>query len=304
MNDQRKVHLALTVVSVMFGLSYILTKLIINEVPPQAWAFYRVVIAAATLLPFILDRRILPAFKLPRLWLSGFFGIVLNQLLFAEGLKRTTPSHSSLINACIPAITLVLSIAAARETWNPRRTTGIAIAIIGVLVLIGRPQGGQLFGDLLTLANVLSFSIFFVISQPLARKYPALALTGVYLLEGVLLLGLNLGLHSAFDPAATLVHSLLKAPLATHALMIGVAIQSTTVTYTLNTWALGRATPSQVAAYVTLQPVVATLLSAAFFHERLGWAFVPAFVMITGGVFLSSLRWRRTKAAQAAAAHS
>ena len=304
LTDQRKLHIALGTVAVMFGVSYVLTKLIVNDVPPQAWAFYRVVIAAATLFPFVLDRRLLPALKLPRLWLAGLFGIVLNQVFFVEGLKRTTSSHSALINACIPAITLGLSIAAAREAWHARRAAGIAIAITGVLVLIGRPQGGQLFGDLLTLANVLSFSLFFVIGSPLARTYPPLALTGFYLLEGVVILGLNLLLRSMLDPTAGLVHALVAAPPATHLLMIIVAIQSTTIPYALNIWALGRASPSQVAAYVTLQPVVTALVSAAFLHEQLGHAFIPAFLLIATGVFLSGLKTRRRKENLATTAHS
>ena len=34
----------------------------------------------------------------------------LNQVLFIEGLARTTPTHSSLINATIPVNTLLLAV--------------------------------------------------------------------------------------------------------------------------------------------------------------------------------------------------
>lgn len=284
----------------MFGVSYVLTKIILTSVAVEVWAFWRVIVASLTLLPFVYISwpKLVPALRSPRIYLAGLFGVALNQLFFAEGLQRTTPSHSALINSCIPVVTLILSIFFKRETWSLRKTLGILCAMAGVAVLIGTPTGGppaggQLSGDLLTLLNVTSFSIFLVMSQPLAKTLPSLGLTGFYLLEGVFILGLNVFLHESISDKH-LLSTWTHASKSIHALMIFVAIQSTTITYVLNNWALRRATPSQVATYITLQPVIATLMGTLLLGEHLRPVFFPALLLVAGGV-LFSVAGRRAK---------
>lgn len=305
MSERAQTHLALATVSFLFGTSYVLTKIILASIPAHAWAFYRLVIASLTLAPFLFTQRFdwVALLKNPRLWVCGLFGIALNQLLFAEGLQRTIPSHSSLINATIPAITLVIAIAARAERWNARRAFGIACAMAGVFVLIAlSDRAGQtgsnstLTGDLLTLANVCSFSLFLVISRPLAKGYPAAALTGYYVIEGALLLGINLAVRAILEPSSQPLTTLTRASLKLHLLMVLVAVTSTTFTYLLNNWALKRAAPSQVAAYITLQPIVATTMAYLFYDQKIPSSFLPAFCLVVAGVTIAALQRRPTVA--------
>src|SRR5262249_20570374 len=112
-----RVGAALVAVQLFFGVHYFTAKLALGYVPARAWATLRIVGAAVALAAWQLARRKgRPARgDLPRLALYAFFGIVLNQVLFAEGLARTTPSHSAILNSLIPVMTLGIAILAGKE---------------------------------------------------------------------------------------------------------------------------------------------------------------------------------------------
>src|SRR4030095_7936614 len=99
---------------------------------------------------------------LPRLLLAALLGVVLNQVLFTEGLARTSPAHSAVINAGIPTWTMVIATLCGQERLSLRRGGAIALAPTGVGCLLKVAQIGAtgaglattvLVGDLLTLGN-------------------------------------------------------------------------------------------------------------------------------------------------------
>jgi drug/metabolite transporter (DMT)-like permease len=63
-----------------------------------------------------------------------------------------------------------------------------------------------------------------------------------------------------------------------------VIVFCTVIPYFLNSWALARTDASRVAAYVFLQPVIATALAVAVLGERPGWRTAIAAALIFGGL--------------------
>jgi len=56
--------------------------------------------------------------------------------------------------------------------------------------------------------------------------------------------------------------------------------------FLLWTWALSRLTPTQVAVYVNLNPIVAALLAILLLGERRSLLFVAGFLAVVTGVLL------------------
>jgi drug/metabolite transporter (DMT)-like permease len=69
-----------------------------------------------------------------------------------------------------------------------------------------------------------------------------------------------------------------------------IAIVGTALPYFLNAWAIARVSPSTVAVFVYLQPVIGYLTAVAFLGERTGPSFVLAAGLIFAGVFLVTRR--------------
>jgi drug/metabolite transporter (DMT)-like permease len=100
------------------------------------------------------------------LFLFGSAGIAGFNLLAFAGLEHTTPEHAALIVATSPLITLLASAALARKA--PSRTTFffVLLALLGVLIVIGRGDPAAVFngglngGDLLVLVGTASFVVY------------------------------------------------------------------------------------------------------------------------------------------------
>ena len=62
--------------------------------------------------------------------------------------------------------------------------------------------------------------------------------------------------------------------------------------YYLNAWALGRVSPSTVAVYIYLQPLIAFSVAPLLLGERLSWRTIVAAVLIFAGVLVVTRRGR------------
>ncbi|HKY32842.1 MAG TPA: DMT family transporter [Candidatus Polarisedimenticolia bacterium] len=282
---------ALVAVQTFFALHYVAAKFIMDHVPPRAWATVRILSAATLLMAFVLATRRSRMPRAPRdlaaIALFSVFGVVINQVCFVEGLVRTTTSHSAIINTSIPVATLLIALLMGRERLTGRKAAGIALSLSGVLYLIG--HGGMalgdqvVLGDLLNLANALSYSFFLVISRPILQRHSSLAVTAELLAfgaVGVSLLGA--GQLSRVDPATL--------PASVWWTGAFVVLFATVAAYLLNAWALKRVESSSVALFIYLQPIIASLAALVLRGERLGPETFIAAALIFAGVALGLQR--------------
>jgi drug/metabolite transporter (DMT)-like permease len=282
-----RVHGALVLVQVFFGLHYLAAKVVLTEIPPRLWALIRVGCGALVL--FLLVRvagKRLPSDgkTLAKLAFCALFGVVINQICFVEGLSRTTPIHSSIINTTIPVGTLIFAVLLGRERASTRKILSLAVAIAGVLLVI-RPQASdlaevRLVGDLLTLINAMSFSLFLVISKRLLSRVDSLAATTVLLgfgTLGMLVPGLSAG--AGFEIG--------RVSPTTWGLGALIVVFPTALAYLLNFWSLARLDSSVVAFFIYLQPLIATSLSVLLLGEKLHGATIAGAGLIFGAVYLA-----------------
>lgn len=303
-SDRARVIAALVVVQLFFGVHYLMAKVLLVTIPPRVWAPIRVAGAAAILVtaasamgrPFPRERG-----DLGRLALFSVFGVIINQICFVEGLHRTTPTHSALINTWIPVGTLLFAVILRREGMTWRKGASLALALAGVLLVIrpdrGSRGGATLAGDLLTLINGTSYAFFLVISKRILSRTDPLAATAVLLIFGTAGIGL-IGLPSllAFDPTGV--------PASVWGLGALIVLFPTAGAYFLIYWALARAESSLVALFIYLQPLVAGLLSAVLLGERPSATTYAGAGLLFAGVWLATRPRRASRASSSAATAS
>ncbi|MBL8728666.1 MAG: DMT family transporter [Planctomycetes bacterium] len=299
-----RVHLALITVSVLFGANYVFTKRILAAVPPQSWVLFRIAAATLVMVPLALALR--PRRALPRgkVWLgllvASFFGVVLNQVLFTEGMARTTPEHSAVVNACIPTWTLLVAVCAGQERLGRLRVLAIGCALGGVFYLLGVDQmllgqgppvfasGASVLGDLLTMGNGVAFAVHLVMMRRLGREVDPWLATAVMFVAATAMIG------SWSGPQIEAAHVDAVRCSPTLWFAIYAVLFATVLTYLLNTWALRHAHSSQVALYINVQPLVAASLGTALGAPLPGHRFFVALVFVAAGL------WLQTRAARAA----
>jgi drug/metabolite transporter (DMT)-like permease len=283
----------LILVQVLFGIHYFAAKLVLAEIPPRAWAGLRVGSAALLLLPLaflISGRRAVPApGDLAKLAGLSIFGVVINQWAFVEGLSRTTITHSALINTGIPVVTLILAVALGQERADPRKVASILLAVLGVLILLRVDSGvwdGATSGDLITLVNATSFSLFLVLSRPLLARLDALMATGfLFAFGSLMLLPLGASLWGEIPFARLSSTTWLAAAY--------VVFGATVLAYSLNYIALRRVESSVVALFILLQPLLAATADVWLMGSPWTARLTLATLFIGGGVMATLLAGRR-----------
>ena len=282
-----KVFGALVLVQIIFGVHYFASKLVLEMMPPRAWAAIRILGGAGLLALYnLLFLRRLPNSRgdVGRLALYAVLGVVLNQVLFVEGLSRTSPSHSAIINSVIPVATLAFAILLGRERRTARRLAAIVVACASVLLLLRienfRFEETWVRGDLLTLGNACSFSVFLVLSRNLLRRTHPLAATSW-------LLGFGAVGITALGASPLAEVSFAALPGRFWWLAAYIIVFATALAYFLNYYALQHVESSMVALFIYLQAPIATMLSFLHQGETPTLRFLVAAAGIFAGIYLA-----------------
>lgn len=285
----------LVLVQILFGINYVVSKVVVLALPPLIWASSRAIVIA-TIMLFLagLLRRPQPDWTprvIGRLVLLSLFGIVINQSLFLTGLRLTTSTNSAILCTLIPVFTLLIVTVRGQEKVTKEKLLGFLVAFFGVLVLF-HIENFQLKhqtakGDLFIVLNALSFAIFLSLGRKMFRDFDGLWMTGLLFLFGSLgLFILSIPEWMVFNPPQ-FTHTLISC-------IIYATLGGTLLTYFLNLWALGHTHASKVALFVYVQPLVATGLGVVFLGETLTGRILFSALLIFGGVYLvisRRLRW-------------
>ena len=285
-------HLALIAVQVMFGTWPIFGKIALRDLPSTGLVAFRVAgaaVAFAAIRRLTKDVPIRGRGDYARLALYSLLGVALNQLLFTRGLALSTVINATLLGTAIPVFTLLVSVILGYESLSPRSALGTVIAAAGVVYLVDPLRadftGGTATGNLLLVANTLSYGAYIAVSQDVFRRYGALvAMSWLFAFAGVVTVPLG-GYYLAQVPLAGLAWSTWLA-------VLYIILVPTVGAYYLNAWALERVSPSTVAVYIYLQPLIAFALAPLLLGagEQLNSRTLVASALIFAGVAIVTLR--------------
>jgi len=177
-----------SVVVVLWGVSFPVSRVAVREIPPLALATGRFALATALLWPAA--RRRAPSLEradLPTVFLLGLFGVTLYFALENYGLVFTSASHASLIVATVPLGSAAVEAVRRRRAPRPFSLVGMAIAAAGVITIV-RPDGGAgrrgLLGDALVLGAMAAWVAYTFLARDLMARYPALLVTAATMAAG------------------------------------------------------------------------------------------------------------------------
>ncbi|MEY2745504.1 MAG: hypothetical protein RL112_546 [Planctomycetota bacterium] len=250
-------YLALAGVQLFFGLFPVFGKLAFEAFSPQAVGAWRIAAGALVLglvAALVHGKKLVPArADLPLVAVASFLGIALNMVLYLEGLARTNATTATLLMGLIPVFTFVVALLAGQERFSPVRALGVLLALAGATALRWAESEGDFaidwIGILLLAGNALSYSIYFVLTRPLARRHPPLCV---------------IAWMFAFSlPAAVWLAGRVElAPRAEATQWWSLAfilVFPTVLAYLFNVYALSRVSASTTAVGIYAQPFVAAL---------------------------------------------
>jgi drug/metabolite transporter (DMT)-like permease len=276
------------VAAVLFGSSVVAVRVAVQEVPPLSLAVLRFGQGGLLLVLVLAGARDLLRVKwrdLPLLLILGAVLFTIFPVTFNASLRLIEASRGALILATIPLWSALLARAAGSERLSPRQLAGVFLSLVGVGLALAEGglswQGGlgTLAGDALMLVTALCGAAYAVLAQPAFARYNAVTVTTYAMALGTLLL----------LPAALLegmVGVLPRLDPQTVALLVFLGVFGGALGFFLWTFALTWLTPTQVAVYINLNPLVAMVLAAALLAEDLTIGFAAGFGMVLLGVLL------------------
>lgn len=265
MSPRIKSHFLLFIVNLMYAINYLVAKgLMPDHIQPNGFILYRV--AGATILFWIIfsfnyEKVKRKDFKF--LMLTALFGVAVNQLLFFNGLMRTSPLNSSIIMTSTPIMVFILSIIILKEKPTKLKVYGVILGAVGSILLIllsTQNQGSASFiGDSLIFINALSYSVYLVLVKPLMAKYKPLTV-----ITWVFTFGLIYVLMWPYSSTEFIDSLSIEWTLEVSLKIIFVIIGVTFLPYLLTVVAMKHLSPSIASSYIYLQPILASVFIFLF----------------------------------------
>ena len=280
---------ALLAVMVVWGSTFVVTKAGMAELPPLTMAFIRVSIGTLVLLPIAVPRMRASQATLPWkwIWLMGLVGVTLYYVVFNSSLAYTSASQGALVQSSIPAVTALIAVLWLREAASRMRVFGIALSIVGVLIVFagGSTQASgaapqPVLGNLLMFASVVCWGWYTAMAKRVAESDAIVVTTWVTGIGAAMLLPL-----AAYE----LWGQSLPRPSA--GAWLGVAylgVFASGAGYVLYNFALKGMAASQVGVFTNLIPIVGVLTGVVALGEPLAWQAIVGGIVVMLGVWLTS----------------
>jgi len=276
------VILAFAAIYVVWGSTYLGIRYAIDTMPPLMMAGVRFLIAGA--LMYAWARRTAPAPSASE-WRAG---AIIGAFLFLGGnggvvlAEKTVPSGTAALLVAVEPLWVAM-LDALRTGTRPDglRVLGLLLGLGGVAVLVGPTGGGPVGGMILVLLASLAWAIGSVYGLRAPRpRSPAMSAAIPMLTGGAILLGAGTaaGEWSGFSPAAVSAPSLLAFGY--------LVVFGSLVAFTAYSWLISNVSPTLVATYAFVNPVVAVFLGWALGGEVVTSRTVLGAAVIVLGVVL------------------
>ena len=184
MNSRQKlqVYAALAASMAVWGLSFLVTKQVVDVLPVSTLLAMRFLLAVVFLGVWTVARGELRLPKRDLLMLAALAVLSpVGYFLFETyGVARTQASHASVIVAVIPAVVFILAMIFRQEKFAWRKAWGILLAYAGVILVIGlgsTEAGASVLGDVLVLGAVACASVRTLLAKRILQKVTPLQLT-------------------------------------------------------------------------------------------------------------------------------
>ena len=286
-----RARILLLTACVLWAVSFVATKVALEAAPPLVVVTLRLLISALCFLPWIVatggTRGLGGSRGLFRLFLLSLFGTSLHYSLQTIGLQFTTASNASLYTTTGPITILLLSALVLGERITARKAFGVALAVAGVLVVMGADtlstlELGHVKGDLLVLASLVMWGLFTVYGKRMIDELGALRVTALVTVTGALTM-IPAGWAEARATGFGLADLTVEAWLAIAFLGVACSFLATLLYFV----ALGLSESQKVGVYLYTIPPMTAVVASLYLGETITTNLVIGAVLVIGGVALT-----------------
>ena len=288
MDGERKGMLAAGTAYIIFGLSYLFSKMALNITDPVILLCVRFSITFVLLNLLVATRLLklnLRGKKLLGPILLGVLQPVLYFFLENYGLSYTTTSFTGMLSALAPVFVTVLGAIFLREMPNKKQWLGIGVSIAGVLMVTMKVSTGEntMLGCICLLLAYFSGSFYSLLVRKMSGEYTAFELTYIMFTVGfVFFLGFAF-LQNGKETVNMIAYALSQRDFVIAALYLGGL--SSVGAYMLANYSLAKLPVARQSIFQSMSTAVSVLAGVIVMGDEFTWVSLIAFVLIMAGVW-------------------
>ncbi|MCZ6742590.1 MAG: DMT family transporter [Alphaproteobacteria bacterium] len=269
--------------------SFLIARVMRDDIPPIQMSFWRWVAAFLILLPFALPHwrgqgaRIRE--ELPFLCVLGAVGILAFNCFLYAALHTTTVVNAALINSLAPVVTFLFALALLRDRLRGVQVGGVAAALAGVALIIGRGDVTGLAalapnrGDLLVMAAVTFWAAYTVGIRWRPTKLPPRVFLAVTM-------GLGAAFHLPLVAWEVATGGGFEVTAATVGAILYFAIFPSVLAYLIWNKAVAVLGPGRTGMYLYLMPFFGAVLGVGLLDEDFLFYHLGGIGLILAGIAL------------------
>jgi drug/metabolite transporter (DMT)-like permease len=286
-----RVAVALAIVYLVWGSSYLATKVMVTDEPPLVAAGLRFATAGVLLMLFAWWHSGAPVLnrgELRHVLIMGGLAVAFSNACNVIALQHVQSNMSALLNAT-PSLWIAWlgSMGARGSPLTRTMRAGLAIGLVGVMFVLSPSRGwdlGALGWQLLILVACLSWSLGTIYYRHADSRNPPLMFTALMMLTG----GIGLLIGAAVAGESFDFHWTPRG----FAAFAWLTVMSSCLAYSAYSWLAVNTTPVVTGSYGYVNPAVAALLGWIVLGEQLSWLQIAGMVVILVGTALVTGYWR------------
>lgn len=286
-------YAALVCTTALWGSNGVVSRALMDTVPPVVMAAARWAVVFVVLLPLAWRERRALAQALRRDWklllVLTLLGGAPQTALVYSGLAASTAIHLGLLNSTIPVFIILISWG-----WHARRPSrlegiGLAISLVGVFLILAHGDLRSLLhlqfnhGDLLMLGAVVVWAVYTLRLKERPQTLSLFAFVFALSLIGELL---TLPFAALQWAQADNVHLGGRELLG----LLYIGAVATLVSAVLFSYGVERVGAVRAGIIIHLMPVFSSVFAALFIGERLFPYHAAGFVLVAGGAILGCIK--------------
>jgi drug/metabolite transporter (DMT)-like permease len=271
---------------IFWGVSFIATKVALNELIPLTIIFLRLVFGI--LLLTIIALKTGKSFSINIKSHSGILLLALIGVLHlgiqVTGLQYTSAANTGWIIGITPVFMAILGLIFLKEFLSPVKISGIVIAFFGLLLLISKGDFTSIDlisnkGDFLVLGSAFTWSVYSLVNKKISLNYPPMmTILFLFIIMAIMI--------APFTINADAVESVLQLTITVWVAILFLGIFCSGIAYVLWAQSLKEMESAKVGAFLYFEPFVTVIASWLLLNEEITFLMLLAGIIITAGVVI------------------
>ncbi len=271
---------------VIFGLSFMFTKIALDFASPLTVIADRYIVAfiGLTAVMLISRKTVRLGKNMWKLVMMSLFQPVLYFIFESYGISMTTSAFSSIMISLIPVVSMLCGIFALKEIPSPMQYVFMSLSVFGVIVmaLAGKSDGTvTTLGIILLFGAVISSVIFNISSRKISKEFTAFERTYAMTVIGLVVF-LSVAFVENIENPIAVVASFMSPMFCGAVIYLGFV--SSVVAFLLLNYANTHLPVAKTTVFSNITTVVSVIAGVVFLNERFSIAAAISTLMIIIGV--------------------